>query len=143
LAGEQEQAAGEVFIIAGPECVSIDKIVEMIAHELGKPPTRRHIPVLPVMLAAKACKRVCHFLKIEPPLYPRRLDFFIKDRAFDSSKAKALIGYRPQVDLKMGIARTAAWYIEKGCLYDPFHKPFILQRNQNHRTPGPGGAAAR
>jgi len=110
LAGEHEAALGEVFIICGPEYVPISRIVELIARELDKPVPRWHIPVTPVMLAARVCKAVCHPLGIEPPLYPRRLDFFIKDRAFDCRKARRMLGYEPQVDLSDGIRRTADWY---------------------------------
>jgi nucleoside-diphosphate-sugar epimerase len=116
LAGEREEAVGEQFIISGPQYVPIQELVDLIAQELGRPPIRRHVPVWPVMLAAKACKRACTWIGIEPPLYPRRLDFFIKDRAFDSGKAKALLDYNPQVDLETGISLTAAWYIEHGLL---------------------------
>jgi nucleoside-diphosphate-sugar epimerase len=112
LASEREEAIGEAFIISGPEYVPISKLVELIAEELGKPVPRRRIPLWPVMTAAKICKAVCHPLGIEPPLYPRRLDFFRKDRAFDSTKAKRLIGYEPKVGLREGIAKTAAWYRE-------------------------------
>lgn len=116
LAGEKEAAIGEVFIIAGPEYVSISTLVEMIARELGRTVPKWHIPVWPVMTAARLCKAVCHPLGIEPPLYPRRLDFFLKDRAFDSSKAGKLLGYAPRVGLKEGIADTAAWYRENNLL---------------------------
>jgi len=40
--------------------------------------------------------------------------FFKKDRAFDISKAKRILGYRPQVGLKEGIHLTAEWYMENG-----------------------------
>jgi nucleoside-diphosphate-sugar epimerase len=116
LAGEKEQAIGEVFIICGPEYVSIGKLVEMISQQVGRPVRKHHIPVWPVMTAAKACKQICTAMGIEPPLYPRRLDFFIKDRAFDCGKAKALLGYKPQVDLRTGIARTTAWYSGQGLI---------------------------
>jgi nucleoside-diphosphate-sugar epimerase len=116
LASERDDAIGEAFIVAGPEYVPISKLVEMIAQELGKPVPRRRIPVWPVMTAAKICKAVCHPLGIEPPLYPRRLDFFCKDRAFESTKAKTLLGYEPKIGLREGIAKTAAWYRRRGYL---------------------------
>jgi nucleoside-diphosphate-sugar epimerase len=112
LAGERFEAIGEVFILAGSECVTISKLVELIAEELGRPVPRRKIPLGPVMFAAKICKAVCLPLRINPPLYPRRLDFFIKDRAFDTTKARRVLGYSPKIDLRTGIAQTAAWYRE-------------------------------
>ena len=55
-------------------------------------------------------------LGIEPPIYRRRVDFFTKSRAFDISRARAEIGYAPQVGLRDGIRRTLAWYKERGWL---------------------------
>jgi nucleoside-diphosphate-sugar epimerase len=44
------------------------------------------------------------------------VDFFTKSRAFDISRARAEIGYAPQVDLRTGIRKTLAWYKERGWL---------------------------
>jgi nucleoside-diphosphate-sugar epimerase len=52
--------------------------------------------------------------KKEPPLYRRRIAFFKKDRAFDISKAKNILGYDPAFDLKEGVHLTAKWYLENG-----------------------------
>jgi nucleoside-diphosphate-sugar epimerase len=59
---------------------------------------------------------VCVPLRIEPPIYRRRVDFFTKSRAFDISRARAEIGYAPQTALREGIRRTLAWYKERGWL---------------------------
>ena len=44
------------------------------------------------------------------PLHRRRVDFWVKSRAFSIDKARRLLGYAPRVDLDEGIARTAAAY---------------------------------
>ena len=54
-------------------------------------------------------------LRIEPPLYRRRVDFYTKSRAFDTTRARTELGYVPKVDLEEGLARTIAWYREQGC----------------------------
>ena len=58
----------------------------------------------------------CRALGIEPPLYPRRLDFFLKDRAFRIDKAKRVLGWQPQVNLDDGIRQTLDWYRREGWL---------------------------
>ena len=62
------------------------------------------------------CEKLCRAVGVSPPLYPRRVEFFEKDRAFDISKARELLGYDPRVDLEDGLARTAAWYREQGLI---------------------------
>ncbi len=56
------------------------------------------------------CEIICKPFGITPPVYRRRVDFFVKDRAFDISKAKKLLGYAPQVSLDEGLKITADWY---------------------------------
>jgi nucleoside-diphosphate-sugar epimerase len=80
------------------------------------PVPRIHIPVLPFYSLGSLCESICGPLGIDPPLYPRRVDFFVKNRAFDISKAQEELGYMPRVDLATGVARTAAWYRAQGYL---------------------------
>jgi dihydroflavonol-4-reductase len=90
--------------------------VARVARELqvGEPWLR--LPVWPVWLAGALCEAVCVPLRVEPPLYRRRVDFYRKSRAFDISRARTELGYDPAVDLDTGIRRTAAWYREQGWL---------------------------
>ena len=114
LCGETPAAAGRTYLLAGSRYTTLAELVRMIAAEFGVPPPRRHVPVAPVWLAGALCELVCVPLRIEPPLYRRRVDFFTKSRAFDGSRARREIGFEPAIDLPEGIHRTAAWYRERG-----------------------------
>jgi dihydroflavonol-4-reductase len=114
--GELEDAVGEVFILGGESCVTLNQWVAEIAKVVDGRIPRRHVPLAPVMLAARLCEAVCRPFGLEPPLYPRRVEFFSKDRALDISKARRILGYVPQVSLAEGMRRTAAWYRERGYL---------------------------
>jgi nucleoside-diphosphate-sugar epimerase len=116
LAGEVPAAVGDVFIMAGEEYTTLRRLVDLISDVLGVPHPRLRIPYAPVYAASVACDRLFKILRASPPLYPRRVEFFAKDRAFDITKAKELLGYRPKVRLSEGLAKTAAWYREKGLL---------------------------
>ncbi|MDZ7267385.1 MAG: NAD-dependent epimerase/dehydratase family protein [candidate division KSB1 bacterium] len=116
LAGEKPEALGQVFTIGGSEYTTLNELVARIARALGVPVPRKHFPVWPVWMAGWLCELVCKPLRIEPPLYRRRVDFFVKDRAFDISKARRLLGYHPQVDLDTGLKMTADWYRANGLL---------------------------
>jgi nucleoside-diphosphate-sugar epimerase len=112
LAGEVPDAVGEVFIIGGEEYTTLQRLVELTADALGAPRPRRKLPYLPVYAASVVCDRLFRAVGADPPLYPRRVEFFAKDRAFDISKAKQTLGYRPKVGLEEGLAKTAGWYRE-------------------------------
>ena len=114
LCGEVPGARGRTYILAGETYLTLDALVALVAEELGVEPPRFHLPVWPVWLAGLACELVCVPLRIEPPLYRRRVDFYTKSRAFDISRAKTELGYAPQVDLRTGIQRTIAWYRDAG-----------------------------
>jgi nucleoside-diphosphate-sugar epimerase len=116
LAAERPNAVGQVYIAAGERYVTLNELAGTIAGAVGVPPPRLHIPVKPIHFLSGVCEDVCRAMGIEPPIYRRRVDFFVKNRAFDITKAKTELGYLPQVDLADGIGRTAQWYREKGLL---------------------------
>ncbi len=116
LCGEVPQAAGRTYILAGPEVTTLNELVESIAKEAGvRAPTLR-LPVWPFWLAGAACEAVCAPFGMEPPLYRRRVDFFTKSRAFDISRARAELGYSPQISVREGIRRTLEGYRSLGWL---------------------------
>ncbi len=113
LAGEHPAAVGQVFTIGGANHVRITDVFDTIADFLGKPHPRLRIPAWPVQVAASLCAGICSPLGINPPLYPRRLEFFLLDRSFTIAKARSLLGYEPKVSIEDGFARTGRWYREQ------------------------------
>ena len=116
LAGTRDEALGEVFTLGGDGYTTLTELVNAIADAMDRPRPRWRVPFYPVFLASIACDRICRLLGIEPVLYPRRVEFFYKDRAFSIDKAKRLLGYQPKVSLAEGLRRTAAWYREQGLI---------------------------
>ena len=113
LAGAVPAAAGRTYILAGGEVTTLNELVAIIAGEAGVRPLDVHLPVWPFWIAGAACEAVCAPLGLEPPIYRRRVDFFTKSRAFDISRARAELGFAPEVDLRSGTRRTLAWYREQ------------------------------
>lgn len=116
LCGERNAAAGRTYLLAGPQYTTLADLVATIARELNVKPPRLHLPIWPVWLAGAMCEAVCVPLRLEPPLYRRRVDFYRKSRAFDTTRAREELGWTPAVDLETGVRRTIAWYREQGWL---------------------------
>ena len=114
LCGAVPIAAGRAYILAGPEVTTLNELTRIIAEEAGVPPPSVHMPVWPFRAAGAVCEALCAPLGIEPPIYRRRVDFFTKSRAFDIARARAELGFAPQVGLHEGVRRTLDWYRRAG-----------------------------
>ena len=116
LCGEVAGVSGRTYVLAGPRYTTLNELVQLVATELEVEPPRWHWPAWPFWTAGLLCEAICVPLRIEPPLYRRRVDFYTKSRAFDTSRARAELGFAPRVDLREGIHRTAEWYRACGLL---------------------------
>jgi nucleoside-diphosphate-sugar epimerase len=116
LCAEQPNAVGQTYIIAGPRYTSLNDLVRATARALGSAPPTGHIPLLPIMMVARLTETICKPLGVEPPLHPRRVAFFVRNRGYCSEKARRELGYSPKVDLEEGLALTAKWYHTIGAL---------------------------
>jgi len=117
LAGDRPEAAGEAYLIGGPEVPSLNALVTTLAKVLGHDhPSIRRLPATPFYLAGAVCETLCRPLGISPPIYRRRVEFFTNNRAFDITKAKQQLGYAPKVGTEAGLRRTLEWYRQQGMM---------------------------
>lgn len=117
LAAQQEETAlGEVFLLAGPSPIALRDLVERIARALSVPAPRRRLPYGPVRALSVLVEAVCQPLGVQPPIYPRRVDFYAHDYEFDIGKAERMLGWRPTTDMDEGISRTVSAYRQAGLL---------------------------
>ncbi len=116
LASDRPEALGEVFTIGGERFTTLNELVNEMADVLGAPRVRWRVPAFPVYAAAVVCAALCKAIHVSPPLYPRRVEFFVKSRAFSIEKARKLLGYSPKVPLREGLKRTAEFCRERNLL---------------------------
>jgi len=116
LAATREPAVGQTFVMAGERPTSTRDMVAIVSRELGKSPPRIRIPMTPVMLVARLMHAVFRPLGIQPPLHPRRMNFYLKSFSFSTEKAREALGFFPRIDFETGAAQTARWYREQGIL---------------------------
>ena len=116
LAMEDGKGEGEAYLIADEEYVEIEDLVRRVARALGVSVKIPHYPVLPLVVAGHVFEKVCKPFKVTPPIFPRRVDWYRQNRAFNIDKARKDLGYRPGVALDEGLRRTAEWYRREGYL---------------------------
>ena len=114
VAATHPAAEGETFISGADESIGIADIGHIVAAHFGKKMRVLRLPIGPFYLAGDICEMICKPLHIEPPIYRRRAAFYSKDRSFDVSKMKNVLGYSPRHANKEGIVETARWYAEQG-----------------------------
>jgi nucleoside-diphosphate-sugar epimerase len=116
LAAIKEAAIGQVYIIAGRRAVPLEELVERVAECAGTKPLPVKIPACPVQVAGSITEAICKPFGIEPPLYRRRVDFFTKDRHFDTTKAQTELGFQPRNTFEEEVSNIFNWYQDQGWL---------------------------
>lgn len=106
LCASAEGVNSEVFIIAGEKAVPVYQLVEVISSEVGVNPPKLHFPIALGLLGGYSLEVVYKLIGKAPPFSRRSVDFFLKNNAYDISKAKRMLDYSPQIDLRTGIQKT-------------------------------------
>ena len=109
LCAETQSVTGQVYIIAGKNPVTIETLVRIIAEVLKVRPPAVRLPVTLGKTAGHALQLAYGPLGRQPPFSRRSLDFFLKDNAYDISKAECELGFNPQFDLRAGLMETLHW----------------------------------
>lgn len=118
LSMDENKGLGEAYLIADDEYLEINDLVRKVAKALNVKIRIKHYPMIPVIIAGHIVEKICRPLRITPPIFPRRVDWYRQNRAFKIDKAKKDLGYKPRVGIDEGLKKTAEWYKENGYL-DP------------------------
>lgn len=116
LAMDPDKGLGEAYLIADEEYVEIEDLVKRVAQAMDTPVKTPHFPVTPVVIVGHIVEKLCKPFGITPFIFPRRVDWYRQNRAFDISKAKQQLGYAPRVPLDQGLKATYDWYRVEGML---------------------------
>jgi nucleoside-diphosphate-sugar epimerase len=106
LCAERSNAVGQAYILAGAEVVTIDELVGLIAELSGRPSPAVHLPAQLGHVGGYVLEIAFGLVGRPPPFSRRSMDFYLKNNAYDISKARHELGFDPQVDLRSGLLRT-------------------------------------
>jgi nucleoside-diphosphate-sugar epimerase len=99
---------GAVYFLAGDSPVNIETLLRTMAAVLGVPLRIIHLPVFLGVAAGYLAQSAFKLLGGQPPISRRTMDFFLKDNAYDTSKARREMGFAPRTDLASGIRQTVS-----------------------------------
>ena len=116
LAMEPDKGVGAAYLIADDHYVTIEDLVRRSARAMGTGVRFVRLPVWPIVAAGHVVEAACKPFGLEPPIHPRRVDWYRQTRAFKIDKARRELGYQPKVGLDEGLRRAAAWYEQEGLL---------------------------
>jgi len=105
LLASRDDAVGESFILGGPEHLSLDELITVIARAIGVTRPQVHIPELSTRMLMWASERFGTF----GGAMRGRLEFFTKSHVFDIGKAARVLGFEPLVAVSEGVGRTVLW----------------------------------
>lgn len=114
LSMENSKGDGQAYLIADDEYLEIKQLVQKVAKALDISVKIPHFPIIPLVIAGHICEKICKPFRINPPIFPRRVDWYRQNRAFKIEKAKRDLGYKPKVNIDEGLKKTASWYRQKG-----------------------------
>ena len=112
LAADRERAVGQVYNITNDHFLTQGEFLSTIAQELGVAPPRIHVPYKALYAAAYVAERIAMLPGYgRAPIVTRHgVALFGADSRISIDKARAELGYVPQVSLREGIRLAAVWY---------------------------------
>lgn len=110
-------ATGHSYNIAGNRPVTIRELATAIAHALNKQLPSGSIPLWLANLASDIFALTPGLKGEHAPLTRSRVLFLTNSRVYDTSQARAKLGFVPKVELEEGMELTASWYYKHHYLH--------------------------
>ena len=109
---------GQVYIIAGPQPITLNELVTRMCDLLGRKPPRWHVPTRLARMAGWVLESIytaqarlgLRVLGQAPFLTRDKVDTLVINRGFSTKKAQRELGYAPTVGYGEGLRQTVAWY---------------------------------
>lgn len=116
LAVSHPASRGRTYIIADDRYYHIKDIVAKIATIMGVKCKMIYLPFYPMYWLSFLVAGLWKLLPGDPPLFPRRVDWYRQNRGFDISRSRSELEYEPKVGLDEGLKLAYEWYKEHGYL---------------------------
>ncbi|HUV67636.1 MAG TPA: NAD-dependent epimerase/dehydratase family protein [Sedimentisphaerales bacterium] len=112
LASEAAGAVGRVYLLVNDEPVTQRDYLNAIAAELSVRPPSLRIPYRLALTLGIAAETLGHLTRMQqpPPLTRYGLQLLGGENRFAIGRARAELGFSPQINLAEGVRRSVTWY---------------------------------
>jgi nucleoside-diphosphate-sugar epimerase len=107
---------GSIFIIAGPEAISVRELVQVASEALGVQYNPITVPKVLVAIGCTIIEKTFTALHRQPPFSSRSLKFFTESSAFSTTKATNELGFEARTALSDGLSSTISTLNQEGLL---------------------------
>ncbi|MFQ5484518.1 MAG: NAD-dependent epimerase/dehydratase family protein [Desulfobacterales bacterium] len=112
----KDNISGQIFYLGGEQTLCLREFLKTIAAYFKINLPGFIVPSSIATLGVISYEAICKMLRVKPLFSQRNLEFFTRNRAYDISKAKRVLGYSPQVGIVEGVRFSGDWYKAKGYL---------------------------
>ena len=113
LAMTSQAAIGEALIIAGPNAITTNELVETYCEVMKIPLPKIRIPHWVGLILASGIEFLSSAMGKEPPISKRSLEFFDTNNAFDITKSRKLLEFEPRYSFEEGLSSTSDWLLSQ------------------------------
>jgi nucleoside-diphosphate-sugar epimerase len=142
LALDRDHAVGQAYNISNDSPLTQQQVLEAIAHDIGARPPTIHVPYRALYYGGGTAEHLASVVgsQRQPVLTRLGVKLFGTDNRHAIDKACRELGYRPQVPVREGLRRAAAWYLAQD-QPDPYADAGVPGDRQDPATPGPAPSA--
>jgi nucleoside-diphosphate-sugar epimerase len=109
LAAEQPEGRGEIFTISGEGGISCEEFFGYHAAMAGRPRALLRMSTGLAVFLAEAGRRLLQLFGRQTELGRGTMDMLSRKAGYSIEKARALIGYQPEISVEEGMRRTREW----------------------------------
>jgi len=112
-AGTQAAAAGQAFNAVDDGETSWREFIGWMCADLGVKPPRLSLPSQLAWPLAVACEGGARLVRSRrgPPVTRYRVRALARDHHYSNTKARRVLGFRPQLPTREGVRRAVDWYL--------------------------------
>ncbi len=113
---DSKQATNQTLILCPDEPMTWNDLFEFLGETLGVEPPRRKVPTFLAKLGVGILSPFKNREKTTFLWHMKTIQSLDEERWYSNAKAKAVLGWVPQISMQEGLIRTINWYYKHGHL---------------------------